>query len=204
MTRIIAARFDTFDGATAAATRLFDHGVGDQDMQIFYVNPGGRHAKYPIGGDQAVDKHSRGGGSSSALASALSGVLFGLFGAWIVSMTGWHWATAIIFAGVGAYLGAFYGATFGLGRLNARNRSDFAGRPEPAQVRLSGVVLAVRVARTSEATVIAALEQAGGESIERANGSWRDGKWVDFDPSQPPDQVPMDTPGQHQEQNKAG
>ncbi len=203
MTRIIAARFDTFDGATGAAERLFERGVGDQDVQIFYVNPGGRHATYPIGGDSAVDRHARGGGSSSALFSALGGIVFGLFGAWVVSMTSWHWATAIVFAGIGAYVGAFYGAAFGLGKRDGKSGTGPASDMEHAQVRLSGVLLAVRVAKASEAEMIALLEQAGGKSIERANGTWRDGKWVDFDATQPPDQVPIDAPGQRQEQNKA-
>ena len=38
-----------------------------------------------------------------------------------------------------------------------------------------------------EEIAIDLLRDRGAQMIERAEGAWRDGKWVDFDPVRPPD-----------------
>lgn len=55
------------------------------------------------------------------------------------------------------------------------------------KLRPAGVILAVRIARaSSEKSVIGDLRAAGAEDIERAEGQWLDGDWVDFNPVQEP------------------
>lgn len=56
MSTIIAGRFDTFARAETTATRLMAKGVKQDDLNMFYVNPAGQHAAYPIGGDHAADR----------------------------------------------------------------------------------------------------------------------------------------------------
>ncbi len=69
MERIIAAEFDTFDQAQQAARVLQGQGLESQDLQIFYLKPGGQHAQYPIGGDRTLDKAGRGSGIGARIAA---------------------------------------------------------------------------------------------------------------------------------------
>ena len=55
MSLIVAGRFQTFDKAEQAASRLFSRGVLEDDVSLFYVNPPGQHAIFPTGGDVDVD-----------------------------------------------------------------------------------------------------------------------------------------------------
>ena len=59
MTLIVAARFNTFDAANAAAQRLMEAGVHEDALNVFYVNPPGAHDAFPVGGDQAADPDAR-------------------------------------------------------------------------------------------------------------------------------------------------
>ncbi len=51
---IVAGRFDSFAKAETTAGRLRAQGVAEEDLSVFYVNPPGQHATYPIGGDIAA------------------------------------------------------------------------------------------------------------------------------------------------------
>ncbi len=55
MSLIVAARFEGFEAAQAAAARLSANGFPDWDVNIFYVNPAGEHGRYPLGGDRRSD-----------------------------------------------------------------------------------------------------------------------------------------------------
>ena len=82
---------------------------------------------------------------------------------------------AIAAAAVGAYAGSLVGATAGMG--------DEGGHPPAEERRQAGVMLSVRIAEPSvESRVIAVLRTEGAMDIERAQGEWRDGDWIDFDP----------------------
>ena len=63
------------------------------------------------------------------------------------------------------------------------------GDDEPApELRPAGVMVAVNAdSAEDEEIAIDLLRDRGAQMIERADGSWRDGKWVDFDPVRPPD-----------------
>jgi hypothetical protein len=51
------------------------------------------------------------------------------------------------------------------------------------------MMLAVRVDPTNEKKVIDVLMAAGVEDLERAQGEWQDGQWIDFDPLAPPHKI---------------
>jgi hypothetical protein len=55
MSLIVAARFTTFPAAESAAERLFRAGFLQEDVSLFFVNPRGQHARFPIGGDENKD-----------------------------------------------------------------------------------------------------------------------------------------------------
>jgi hypothetical protein len=82
---------------------------------------------------------------------------------------------AVAGAGVGAYTGALGGA---LNQLGDEDTTLPPGR------RPAGVMVAVRVegGNASEDTAVALLRDAGAFAVEKAEGEWRDGQWVDFDP----------------------
>ena len=85
---------------------------------------------------------------------------------------------ALAAAGVAAYTGSLIGAMGGM--------QDEQSAQLP-NLRPAGVILAVRIARPgSEKFVIGDLRTGGAEDIEKAEGEWRDGDWVDFKPVQEP------------------
>ena len=51
------------------------------------------------------------------------------------------------------------------------------------------MTLAVRVDPANEKIVIDLLSAAAVEDLERAQGDWQDGQWVDFDPLAPPHKI---------------
>lgn len=189
MSLIVAARFTTFPAAEAAAERLFNQGFVEEDVSLFFVNPRGQHARYPIGGDHATDAAStdapKGAGMGvtiGAVAGAIIGVgIFTLFSAPVV--------VSAIAAGVGAYIGSLIGAmslTRGGGK-GARHAERFHH-----EERDSGVLLAVHVTPETQRDAAQVLRDAGGASIERASGRWQQGRWADFDPTRAPTPVQLD------------
>lgn len=187
MSRIIAARFDTFDAATGAADQLFSNGVIDKDVHVFYVNPGGRHDTYPIGGDRAVDPDSSGGGGGAIKGVVIGACLLGVVGLLLVLILSWHWGVVVLFALAGAYIGSLQGAVSGLGWRRTRRS---VGAPAP------NVMLAIRIDGYDRASMVSILERAGGTRVEDASGQWEDGKWADFDPLAEPHEIDApDVPG---------
>ena len=57
------------------------------------------------------------------------------------------------------------------------HRTNIHGEGRPA-----GVLLAVHTDNEHAESVAKMLADSGGHAIERAQGRWQDGKWVDFDP----------------------
>ncbi|ANY16132.1 hypothetical protein [Bordetella pseudohinzii] len=170
MSLIIAAHYDTFDQAGAAARQLFDQGFPVADMHTFYVNPPGEHAVYPIGGDEAIDPQARGQGAGAWLGALLLGTAAASVAALALAPP---WAVIAV-GGVGAYIGSLTGA---LGR---------AQRLAPHPARRHGVLLALRVDPGREAEGSRVLRAHGGQDLERAHGQWRNGRWEDFDPLSAP------------------
>lgn len=209
MSYIVAARFDSWESAGAAARALHGLGFPDSALHTFYVNTAGAHAQHPIGGDQTADADAQ-GAPFGAIAGA---AVFGLAGAAIFSIVSVSiGATSygiIAAAAVGAYVGSLMGAMKVAGRRKHRDvaKAARAGRGTThvqnhmrdtgqgqsrtaaadaeagySPIRHAGVLLAVHASPEQETIVARALRDAGGMDVERAQGHWSQGSWVDFDP----------------------
>ena len=182
MSLIIAGRFQTFPAAESTAQRLFARGFVEEDVTLFFVNPSGQHARYPVGGDVGTDA-----GASAAPKGAGKGVTIGavagaVVGAAVFAVFHAPLLVSVIAAGVGAYVGSLVGAMSHTKKPKAASHAD-----EPA--RHAGVLVAVHVSPDSQEQASAILREAGGMDIERASGRWKQGRWADFDPQQPPHPV---------------
>lgn len=169
MTTIIAGMFDTIDKAEGAVEKLLHTEFGEKDVCSFANNPPGQHATFPIGGDENEDP-----GAVHADSHAGTGAAIGLgIGAAIGAVTAGP-PGAAVGAGIGAYVGSLGGALHGL---------EGSGTDEEPARRPAGVVVAVRIeSGNAERSAIATLQTQGAIHVEKAEGQWRDGKWIDFDP----------------------
>ena len=173
MTTIIAGMFDTVDKAEGAMGKLRNAEFGEEDVCSFANNPPGQHATFPIGGDENEDP-----GATHAHTDAGKGAAVGLgtgaaIGAVVAGPPG-----AAVGAGVGAYIGSLVGALHGL---------EGRGTQAEPMRRPAGIVVAVRIEGGKDArSAIATLRTQGAMHIEKADGQWRDGKWIDFDPVSAP------------------
>ena len=179
MAKIIAARFETQPEADRALDALRRAGFDGRDVTSFYLNPPGAHAQYPIGGDAHHDEGTKHSGKSAAAGATVGGVTGAALGTAVAAAgdAGLAAIAAVAGAGVGAYVGSLAGGLTGSRDGNPAK----ATREEPVE-RKAGVMIAVRVADDAQNTVVGVLREQGGADIERAEGEWRDGEWVDFDP----------------------
>ena len=192
MATIIAARVETQQRADELITQLKSHGVAADDMQAFYVNPPGQHGTYPIGGDVAVDtgtEESNIGQASGVAAGAAAGLAAGaVAGAAIPPLAP---IIAVALAGVGAHVGGMAGALASTRTSHEERQETETSTPDADAInmRRGGMTLAVRVDAANEKIVIDLLSAAAVEDMERAQGEWQDGQWVDFDPLAPPHKI---------------
>jgi len=179
MTTIIAGMFETIDKAQGAMGELLNGNFGEKDVCSFANNPPGQHAAFPIGGDEDADP-----GAVHADSGAGKGAAIGLgAGAAVGAVTAGP-PGAAVGAGIGAYVGSLVGALHGL--------EDSGTETEPVR-RPAGVVVAVKIENgNAEQAAISTLQAQGALHIEKADGQWRDGKWIDFDPVSVP--VIVDSP----------
>ncbi|MDQ3260798.1 MAG: hypothetical protein M3Q00_08450 [Pseudomonadota bacterium] len=178
MSAIIAGRFQTFDQAERVSDTLVSADFKPDDVSVFYVNPPGQHDATPIGGDHIESDPGATESTNEAATGAATGGAIGLaLGMAAVAVPVLGPAVAVAAAGVGAYTGSLAGGLSGAGESDS---------PAPSP-RRAGVFLAVR-APDDQATqrAIGVLGAEGAEDIELADGIWRDGQWVDFDPVNPP------------------
>jgi hypothetical protein len=79
-------------------------------------------------------------------------------------------------AGVGAYAGSLIGGM--------KQGIDHEAQPDHTIVRPAEALIAVNVdgAGVSEDVIKRAFEEAGAWQIERTEGRWENGQWVDFNP----------------------
>lgn len=185
MARIIAGRFETQAQADGAIAALRNAGFASGDVTSFYLNPPGRHAEYPIGGDAHHDEGTKDSGKTATAGATIGGVTGLALGAAVgaAAEPGMGAIAGLAGAGVGAYVGSLAG---GLTGARAGNPEE-ANREEPVE-RAAGMMVAVRV-EGNEAAAIDALRAQGALEIERATGEWRDSSWVDFDPRRTPELV---------------
>ena len=169
MTTIIAGQYDTFDQAGLASDRLREAGFGAQAISVFFNGAPGRHATFPIGGDEFADPEAhplgRGVGKGAAAGAGVGAA----------AVVGGPLAGAAA-AGVGAYVGGLAGAA-------SESESHDAEDPHKVWRRPAGVMVAVAIDDPSrERAALDALRDSGAHNIEQAEGEIRDGNWVDFDP----------------------
>ncbi|MFO1312422.1 MAG: hypothetical protein U1F41_10215 [Burkholderiales bacterium] len=174
--QILIAQFDDFDAAHDAAGDLRTFGVAQGDMEIFHLNAPGQHDRRPIGGDEDADRGAREGDQGQLTGAAVGGAAGLAVGAAAIPVVGPLAAAAGL--AVGAYTGSLHGALHKLG--------DTPGAIE-APARPAGVRLSVHVLTpASRELVLATFRRHGARSIEEAEGTWRDGTWVEFDPVSTP------------------
>lgn len=196
MATIIAARVETQQRADELMAEMQSRGIANTDMQAFYVNPPGQHGAYPIGGDMHEDtgtEESSVGQASGVAAGAAAGLAIGaIAGAAIPPLAP---ILAVAMAGVGAHVGGMAGALASTRTAGEEQQETETGTPDADAVdmRRGGMTLAVRVDSASEKTVIDVLTAAAVEDLERAQGDWQDGQWVDFDPLAPPHKIGVES-----------
>jgi len=190
MTPIIAGRFEQEAEADRAAEALRQQGFSAEDVTVFYLNPPGQHATFPVGGDR--DKsHGATHAHSGALKGAAIGGVVGL-GVGVAATPLVGPAAAVAGAGAGAYVGSLAGALNDMGERDSAAKEQGEPPPEtPADgvpmERSAGFIVAARAPEYARRVVAAnVLESMGAKDVERADGTWRMGKWVDFDPLQSP------------------
>ena len=184
MAKIIAARLDTQPAADRALDALKRAGFDGADVTSFYLNPPGQHSEYAIGGDAHHDEGTKKSGKTAAAGAAVGGITGLAIGTAVAAAAepGFTAVAAVAAAGVGAYVGSLAGGLSG-----ARSGDPQQSTLEEPVEREAGVMVAVRADGDGVAESIADLLRANGaRDIERAEGEWRDGEWIDFDPRRTP------------------
>ena len=185
MSLIVAARLTTFPAAEEAAKKLFNAGFVEEDVTLFFVNPRGQHARYPIGGDTHTDASAKGAPKGAGMGVTIGAVAGAVVGVAIFAAFSSPIIVSLIAAGVGAYVGSLVGAM-----TRTRGGGKNAGHSEfQEDARDSGVLVAVHVSPDNQLDAARVLRDAGGVTIEKATGRWQQGRWADFDPLKTP--VPM-------------
>ncbi|MFM0185280.1 hypothetical protein PQR25_05780 [Paraburkholderia nemoris] len=184
MSLIVAARFTTFPAAEDAAQKLFNAGFVEEDVTLFFVNPRGQHARYPIGGDTGTDPGAweapKGAGMGVTIGAVVGAVVgVGIFAAFSAPIL-----VSLIAAGVGAYIGSLAGA---MARTREGGEAGHHHLRFHQEMRDSGVLVAVHVSPDKQFDAARVLREAGGLAIERASGRWQQGRWADFDPLKTPE-----------------
>lgn len=192
MATIIAGRVQTQQRAHDLMEQLQACGIAASDMQAFYVNPPGQHDLHPIGGDVDADSGMQKSGVGQA-AGVAAGAAAGLAAGAVVgaAMPPLAPILAVAMAGVGAHVGGMAGALTSTRPSDEEKRETETATPDDGAVdmRRGGMTLAVRVDPAVEKTVVDLLRAEAVENLERAQGQWQDGQWVDFDPLQPPRKI---------------
>jgi hypothetical protein len=181
MAKIIGARFETQPEADRALDALRAAGFGGQNVTSFYLNQPGQHARFPVGGDTHQDEGTKQSGKTAATGAAVGGITGLALGtaAAMATEPGFAAAAAIGGTGVGAFVGSLAGA------LSGTKETSSTG-PD-AEERKAGVMVAILAdAEGAQDRIVQTLRAQGAHAIEQADGEWRDGAWVDFNPERAP------------------
>lgn len=196
MTPIIAGRFEQEAQAEQAAAALREQGFAADDVTRFFLNPPGQHAAFPVGGDRDASPGATEADSGALKGAAVGGALglgVGMAAAPLVGPIG-----VLAGAGAGAYVGSLAGALGDMGGSGTASRESGAspassGDGVPPE-RPSGFIVAARAPEYAKRVIaVNVLQAMGAHDVERADGTWQMGQWVDFDPLQAPKLV--DLPG---------
>jgi hypothetical protein len=182
MSLIVAGRFTTFPAAEAAAEKILTEGFLEEDVNLFFVNPRGQHARHAAHSASAppafaLSPHHTRNITAGAVAGAVLGVvIFSAFSAALPSV--------VIAAGVGAWIGARIGAS--VGNKAPAPQAQVHREIVHHETRSDGVLLSVHVCYENQDLAARLLSETGATDIERASGQWHDGHWADFDPTRAP------------------
>jgi hypothetical protein len=182
MSLIVAGRFTTFPAAEAVAEKLFARGFVEEDVNLFFVNPRGQHARHHAHAAHAaappttlpMAPHLARNLIAGAVAGAVVGVV--IFGGMSAAFP-----IVVIAAGVGAWVGSCIGMSVSNPHVEQQHHERVL-----RETRNSGVLLAVHVSAENQAIAAEVLGEAGADDIERASGQWQGGHWADFDPTSSP------------------
>ena len=181
MTHIIAGVFEDNAAADRTIGRLHDAGFADDDIDRFAVNPPGRHDHLPLGGDETSDEGARGSEMGALAGAVVCGAVVAFAVLVALPLIG-----AVASAGglaAGAYAGSLAGAVRSLGEPVERGDADNV-------VRQAGVMVAVHVITTDEESrALDVLRSNEARTVEWADGMWRHGHWMDFDPVEKPRRI---------------
>jgi hypothetical protein len=184
MSRIIAGVFDTLTDAERTREALVQAGFAATEVTSFFNNAPGQHGvgtPATTGGDETADPQAKDMHKGTAAGAAIgAGIGF------VAGLTAGP--AAIATAGVGAYIGSLAGTAQG-----SEDETAHAVR------RPAGVMVAVNAGSGDrEQDALRVLRECGANNIERAEGVWENGDWVDFDPNVEPqliDQEQLNVPG---------
>jgi hypothetical protein len=176
MTTIVAAVFETDAAADRAADELRRAGFESGEVEKFVLTPPGQHHQLETGGDEAADPQAKGSEKGALAAAAVGTAIGAVAGLAATPLVG----PAAIAGGAatGAYVGSMAGAM--------NTMKDKPATADPV-TRPSGVMLAVPAEMDEDEEVaVDLMREAGARMIERADGTWENGHWTDFDPVSPP------------------
>ncbi len=176
MGKIVAGAFQVVTEAEDAVRRLQQAGVDLDSICTFRVNPAGEHHALATGGDHDSSdgaKHAQAGAAKGAAIGAAIGAAAGAVAGPVGIAAG---------AGVGAYTGSLVGSL---------KEIEHEVSPDHADVRPASNLVAVNVdsSGVGEETVVRTLEECGALMVERAEGTWSDDAWADFDPTTRPNVI---------------
>lgn len=179
MSTLIVGRYDQQAEAEHAAQRLRDAGFPPGEMSLFYVTPQGQHGLFPVGGDEDESpgtEDAKPGAARGAVGGLGAGALVGAATIPVLGPAG-----PVFGAAVGAYTGSLVGALSNM-EEDPREGDTPTDGLEP---RRAGVMLAVVVVTSSERTRAIDILKAHAAEVEEAEGTLRNGEWLDFDPRAP-------------------
>jgi hypothetical protein len=172
MPNIVAGQFEDFKTAEAATRALKDEGVSPAAVDTFFLNAAGQHARFLIGGDQMADPEARGAEKGALAGGAIGGAAGVALGAALAPVAGVAAAAGAVAGGVSAGLLA--------GAMHSLSKHD---RPPDPLSRPAGVVVAVYAPTSAERErATSVFRRLGAHAIEEADGTWKDGTWLDFNP----------------------
>jgi hypothetical protein len=185
MKTIIVGRYGQQGEAERASRELLRAGFAVDEMSLFYVNPEGQHAIYPVGGDEDESPGTH-DAKSGAMRGAAGGVGAGaLVGVATIPVLGP--AAPLLGAAVGAYTGSLVGALSNMEGAEPKTDPVCEGSATPGDVQTlkAGVVLAVAVETSEEREYAIEILGERAQEVEETEGSLQNGDWIDFDPLAP-------------------
>ena len=184
MRTIIVGRYNQQGEAEYASRELLRAGFPLSEMSLFYVNPEGQHALYPLGGDEDESPGTH-DAKSGAMRGAAGGVGAGaLVG--VATMPVLGPAGPLLGAAVGAYAGSLVGALNNMEETEQRADPVREGdAPGDVHTHKSGYVLAVAVDTSGKREDAIEILGERAQEVEETEGTLENGDWADFDPLAP-------------------